>query len=400
MPRSPKPRFVSRSQRWYLAVGDPLPSGKSAMVILRYADGRPVAPGDEAGAGAAAAKLLGTRQTAQDRQGGITVAEMAGSYLRWLRDEGRTRKTLEGHDWHLGKFAAFVAGGMAYGDRPAASIEVEDLTAYRKAMERRGNQSGYIRIAYASILALWTWAARPVEGRRPSRLLERNPFAGLARPEKGEGRDLVLSPPLIAALVALAYARAAEAPHPDWPRNLKVAWNRAKRCRSLRALCLRLMAECGARPKEAVTLRWAWVTEAERWVVIPRAYTKTRRKDRVLILSPEVAGELANLRAVAPDPVYVFAGDPGVEPSPKMAASWFRDFRQAAQAVGIDVPDEATLYTFRHSFVTNAAAGGMDLRAMAPGLGHSAAVSESTYQHAQRRFLRELMDRAREAAKG
>lgn len=404
MPRHPKPRWEKRSQRWIAQVGAVSPvSGKARPVILRDERGVPIPHAGRAAAFAAFARILAVKEDEARKPAGPAVSDLIDAYLAWHESAGTRPRTIRDHEYHLYRFGEFERDGAKYEDRPAASIEVADLTAYRRSLEARGNQTGTVKLAYASVLACWRWGARPVEGREPLRMLPANPFEGLARPRRGKGRRLILAWPVIEELLGFALAWAEAPADPGWHRNRRISVERHRPLNRLRVLALRLIAECGARPHETMELRWDWLIEAERVAVIPSEHTKTGREDRIIGLSPGMAAELARLRRSGrTHPVYVFAdpSDPRDEDNPPTVHqfdAWFRGLRAAAQGDGIAIRADVTPYTLRHSFVSQARAGGIDLRELAPAMGHSADVSERTYAHAQLGEIRELMDRARAA---
>jgi integrase len=402
MPRQPKGYWDGRSGRYYARLGAvSSETGKCRAVMLRHEDGRPIAKGEQRAVALAVQRLLAAIERGERERASPTVATLIADFLEWHHARGSRPRTIGTHRWHLTKFARFEG----YDRRTAASITLADLTRWRKAMVAAGWQTGTLRGGYASILACWHWASRPVEDREPERIFAENPFDGLSRPRKGKGRKLVLPRATIERLIAIAEERTERPVEGRAHRCKKAAVEREREGNRLRCLALRLMAETGCRPGEAAALRWEWVMEAERAVVIPAEFTKTpgKAEDRILGLSPDLAGRLAELRASGRSHrtwVFATAGDPRERPpAPKRLAVWFGGVKADA-AKGeppIVLPAEATLYTLRHSLVSQARAGGIDLRELAPAMGHSAAVSEATYAHAQVVEIRELMDRAREA---
>jgi integrase len=359
-------------------------------MMLLHEDGRPIARGELAAVAAAIQRRLAEIEREERQQHGPTVAMLITEFLKWHRARGSRERTIYTHKWNLRKFASFAPGGIAYGSRPASSICLDDLSAWRESLEESGWSTGTIRIAYAAVLSCWHWAARPVERRIPARILSDNPFAGLERPARGDGRKLVLPWSTINALVEFA------------ERRSPTVYKRERTRDSVRCLALRLIAETGCRPHEAYQLRWDWLHETERAIVIPKAHTKTNREDRIIGLSREMAAALGALR-LAPHahPIWVFsiATESRIR-TPRVSRfdSWFRDLKAAAAKASppIILPDGTTPYTLRHSFITHAKAVGIDLRRLADGMGHSAAVAESVYNHPQVNDITKFMDEVRE----
>jgi integrase len=268
----------------------------------------------------------------------------------------------------------FEHGGAPYCDRAAAAIELKDLTRVRRAMEQRQNKSGYIRHLYAAVLACWRWAARPVEGRSPERLIPSNPFEGLARPKPGKGKKIVLPWSTIKALVDFAEARA------------EIVNRGSRRKSRLRALCLRLIADSGCRPKEAVELQWPWLDLDRCLAVIPWQHHKTGfhdEQERFFGFTPETAALLKTHRdSDKAHPVYVFAptADPRSRPPDRRdLRGWFWVLKKAALAAKVPIPAGMSLYTLRRSFTTAAKKGGLSFKDTTLAMGHSEDVAEAIY---------------------
>lgn len=400
MPRKPGPRRDARSRTWIAQLGTPSPkTGRRGRVTLRNEDGTVVKYEDHAGAHAAFARLMAASEAQEKRVAGPTACDVVVEFIRWHEASGSMPDTIATHRWHLFRFLDFEHGGVRYNDRPAASIEVRDWTRFRKDMEAKGSQTGYVRLAFSSVHACWRWAARPVEDREPLRMIPANPFEGLKRPRKGKGRRLVLPWSTIQDLGRFV-AGWVDRPHPEGAhRNRKVAINRQRPANRLKALACRLIIECGCRPKEAAILRWDWVREADRVIEIPEEFIKIH-EDRLIALTPGMADELARLRGSGESHatwVFVPARDERRdELDAKKLAEWFSLARHAARKAGIVLPPGTSLYTFRHSLVTLAREAGMDLRHIAPAFGHSAETAEGTYSHFRPNHIVGLMDEARE----
>lgn len=127
---------------------------------------------------------------------------------------------------------------------------------------------------------------------------------------------------------------------------------------------LDLIAESGCRPLEACALQWGWVHENERYVCIPSESHKTghhRGGARYFGLTPKMAGIFRAMRPDEPDewPVWVFAIRGQAQPPSRHGLDhWFANLRRAAIEAGIPIPSTMTLYSLRHSLVTQAHQGG------------------------------------------
>jgi integrase len=397
MPRKPGPRPDRNHDAWIAQLGEKSETtGRRGRVVLRYEDGSKIPFGDKAGAYAAFARKLAEVEATQRRATGPTAYEVVKAYLLWHEAAGSKPNTIASHEWHLFHFLDFEWGGGPYRDRGAATFTVPDWTRYRKAMQAKGAETGYVRLAYSSVHACWHWASRPIEDREPLKLIPENPFSGLPRPKKGGKRKLVLPWATIKAVAALIgpYVEREATGH----RNRKVATNRERAQNRLKALACRLIVECGCRPIEAAVLRWDWVHEDRRLIEIPREFIKTH-EDRQLGLTPELAGTLRQLRGSGEaHPVWVFrlATNPSTEePDPHRLAEWFAGLRKMAREGGVDLPPGTSLYTFRHSLITLAREAGMPLKELAHAFGHTEETAQEHYLHVGGAHVVAVMDEAR-----
>lgn len=384
MSRPIKPRWCPRDKAWLVPLGDISEvTGRRKYVVLRDEDGQKIGHNDVKG------KIKALRRLEDQSSSGPMVWDLIIDYLHWHEDRGSKPSTISDHQFQLEKFGLFEYQGVRYYDRPALSITLRDLARVRESMEARGCRSGYIRHLYASVLACWRWATRPIEGREPERLLSMNPLEGAERPRAGRGRKVIIPWSMIQELLQFAEKRA-------WSVNrslLAAAWRKA--------LMFRLVAESGCRPIEACRLEWSWVDEKNRVIVIPVDQHKTGWRhgdDRIFGLTVEMASHLGALRAIKDHCTgysqWVFAvRGQGYAPTRQGFDHWFSDLRRAAITAGFLIPPTITLYSFRHSLVTQARQGGISYRDLAVHMGHSEQVAEEVYSHLDPNFVRSQFDR-------
>lgn len=381
MSRPIRPRWCARDKAWLVPLGEVSEvTGRRKYVVLRDFEGLKITETDHIGKVKALQRL-------QDRRGaGPTVWDIILDYLRWHDKRGSKQTTIADHYFHLTKFGSFEHGGGYYYDRPASSITLRDLARVRESMESRGCKSGYVRHLYSSVFACWRWATRPIEGREPERLLETNPFEGAERPRASRSRRIVISWPTIEALIRFAASRADRLTSLNHAASWRKVW------------MLRLIAESGCRPIEACILDWSWVHEESRIIIIPATHHKTgwnRGRDRTIGLTHGMATIFAYLRHLElTHPTWVFAlANQTRFPSRHGLDHWFADLRKAAIAEGIGIPPTMTLYTLRHSLVTQAHQGGVSYCDLALHMGHSEQVAEQIYSHHDHRHVVAQFDR-------
>lgn len=387
MGRKIKPRWCARDKAWLVPLGEVSEvTGRRKYVVLRDERGEKVAGNNHLGKVRALQRL-------QERESlGLRVWEVILEYLNWHVDRGSKPTTIADHEFHLSKFGLFRYQGICYNDRLASSITLRDIARVRESMEARGCRSGYIRHLYSSVFACWRWAARPIEGREPERLLDVNPFEGAERPRAGRRRWDVIPWSAIEALLSFAFKRADNLTFSNRDLSLRKAW------------MLRLVAESGCRPQEACSLEWGWVYEDKRVIRIPPEAHKTGRhqgEDRIIGLTSEMAEILRMVRFMeSTHSRWVFSLNYYRNaPSRHGFDHWFADLRSAAIEEGIAIPSTMTLYTLRHSLVSQAHQGGVAYHDLALHMGHSEQVAEQVYSHPDPQHVVAQFDRMHAARK-
>lgn len=381
MPRQIKPHWCARDKAWLVPLGEISEvTGRRRYVVLRDTEGQKIGYRDING------KIKALRRLEERASSGLTVRELIIDYLNWHKDRGSRAATVADYEFHLSKFGLFEYQGVRYCDRPASSITLRDLARVRESMEERGCQSGYIRHLYSAVLACWRWASRPIEGRVPERLLTSNPLEGAERPRKGQARKLVIPWPTIIKLRQFAWSRAEKVKQPNIAKVWRKVW------------MLDLIAETGCRPGEACALEWSWVHEKERYILIPATAHKSGWRhgdDRIIGLTSKMSSILSAMRPDHPEawPTWVFALPGQQKPSRGRLDHWFADLREAAIESGIPIPPTMTLYSLRHSLVTQARQGGISYQDLAAHMGHSEQVAEQIYSHLDPDFIRTQFDR-------
>ena len=365
--------FDPRTSRWYARLGPVSEkSGKRLPVMLRHGDGSPILDGKRTPAvDLAIARLQESNAAAERGSSGPTVAEVCREFVAWHAANDSAIRTVQGHHYYLGRFCRFAHQGVPYANRPAESIEPEDLWRLDDAM-------GGLRLQYSSVLACWAWASRPVKGRDLTRMIPSNPLAKIRKPPRGK-------------------ITRKRFPWAETRRLLRFARNRARsigRARKdrtryferLRVLALRFIAVTGCRPKEAATLEWGDLNLDARLVTIPSERTKTRKtgKDRRFAIPRRMACALAVIKAspaAHPRWVFVPAWTRADAPTPEALGRWWREeLRPAAIAAGLDIPEGATLYWLRHEF-QSLGLEVMSAEAVSAVAGNSPKVLLETYHH-------------------
>jgi integrase len=158
------------------------------------------------------------------------------------------------------------------------------------------------------------------------------------------------------------------------------------------AALVSLLGYAGLRPQEALALSWSQVRDRtlliEQRVVGGeiRRSTKTRQNRTVRLLAP-VVQELKELRMWQrrpSDEALLFVGPGGRPWTETTLGNWKRRaFAPAKAAAGVP---EVTPYTLRHSFASLLIWEGRPITYVAAQLGHSPAMTLSTYAHVFEEF--------------
>lgn len=140
---------------------------------------------------------------------------------------------------------------------------------------------------------------------------------------------------------------------------------------------LRDLVECviltGCRPGDPARMR-----RSDYQVRNGRGFVTFRTKghERCVPLSPQAQALFDRLAKDKLPTAYLFTKDNG---HPWAAHDWRDAFKEAVQAAGL--PPETVLYTLRHSWITDAITGGIDLLTVAKLAGTSLAMIEKHYGH-------------------
>lgn len=329
-----------------------------------------------------------------------TVTALVELFLQWAeaeRDADRlSTGQLSSHGTHLGLFQSHVFEGKSVGDVKAKNLSPELADDFFEAMQAAEYSDHYVANVGKSVRAMLNWAARPVKGRTPSRLIHDSPLRGYQFPRP---------PGAVRGYVEGEVVR----------RFLRWSWGTARRRKTdalsrrfdrLFVLMLWFQRLTGCRPGEACDLRWNDIDWTAGRVVIPKERQKTgkkTRKARIIHLTPPVTRLLRVIeRLPSHHAVWVFthrrgnnavdrgqgdalAGEPW--PSGSAASAKVRTLREAAidaKIKGIEGvgPRKLVAYINRHAYVSDAVSMGLTHEQAANLVGNTAAVVAKVYAHA------------------
>ena len=128
-------------------------------------------------------------------------------------------------------------------------------------------------------------------------------------------------------------------------------------------LLLSIAYGCGLRASEVISLK---VTDIDSAQMVIRIEQGKGRKDRYVMLSPELLDMLRQWWTAARPQGWLFPGRPAVNPLTTRQLN--RIFHLAAEAA--EIKKGATLHTLRHSFATHLLESKLDIRMIQALLGH------------------------------
>lgn len=111
------------------------------------------------------------------------------------------------------------------------------------------------------------------------------------------------------------------------------------------------------------------------------------RKDRKVMLSPDLLDLLRDYWCEAHPQGWLFPGKPKINPVTSRQLG--RAFNSAKHLVGISKP--ATLHTLRHSFATHLMEAGTDVRVIQVLLGHAKLSTTARYTHVATKTIRDTV---------
>lgn len=413
MGRQAKGWWDRRTQRWYARLGPLDKNGRPLPVMLRDEQQNPIVDppqGDRVPRSVEKAvhRLKLERENRSAVIEGPTVDHVCSLYLDWHRTAAKSAmRTIRGHWYQLTRFCRFEHNGIRYGDRPAETIGPRDLWR----IDDSGG--GSLRQLYASVVACWNWAARPVKNRDPEVLIPANRLTKIERPAKGHIQDKTIDWGDARVMLRLArgYAR----------QKADTRAEKTRAARWLKVATLTAMAYTGARTLEIVSLEWNDIRWKDGILYIPATRTKTRYtgKPRIIGMQPRL---VRLLRAIQNwkhrHPVYVFYcawhSTEGVKDhadnrerelwkfvregvKPWLTAEWERR-RVYLEPRGINLTRDWTPYWLRHTYGTTALEEvGADVASSI--MGNSAEIMRNTYDHVSARRARNVADRVHEARK-
>lgn len=267
------------------------------------------------------------------------------------------------------------------------TIKVRDIDKAAVAQFHSGMQTTPVAAnrALAILSAILGWAekvgARP-DNSNPSRHIERYPEKAVERlltaaelARLGDALDRAMQSWTEASRTEWRQECERQADANEIAAGNRAAWIKARVPRrdtaeDWRAIAaLRLLIFTGARLSEILTLRWEWITVAQRIARLPDSKTGAKN----LYLPPGAMAVLESLPKMAGNP-FVLPGDRPLAPFVGIQKPW-----QRVRALA-GLPD-LRIHDLRHAFASVAVAGGDSLFIVGKLLGHRQASTTERYAH-------------------
>jgi integrase len=317
----------------------------------------------------------------------FTFGGLARQYLQAqaIASESSTLKTIAIHLRHIER---------TLGARFAiAQLTLADLQGHierrRRQPGRRGPVTGYtIRKEVMTLGAAWTWACQgglltgafPKQGLKYPKAEERSPFQTRAEIEhqlRGEGLTTAARAELWSCLFLTL---------PEVAEVLDCIRSRARHAFLYPMVCL--AAHTGARRSEILNARISdFDLDGGTVLLREKKRVKGQRTTRRVPLSPFLVGVLRDWFAAHPGGPYAFCLGPGISKSKAKRSSATPITRDEAHdhlrrtLEGSPWGVIRGWHIFRHSFVTNCAAAGVDQRLIDAWVGHTTEDMRRRYRH-------------------
>lgn len=366
-----------------------------------------------------------------------TVYWLCQSYLAWSEDEVAAGRVSGKQDQNRVAHLKLFVDHSGLKDRKARSLTPEAMDDFfarlrtvKLSQTDRTPSAYYVHNIGKTIRAMLRWAARPVSGRTPTRLIHPDPLDGYRYPgQPGAVRGYVEGV-VVRRFLRWAwgearwadnvrrYSKKPGAPGPE-PRGIKPTVSRRgalkRRFDRVFVLMLRFQRLTGCRPGEACGLEWSEVSPpppsdpVERWeprtITVKPERVKTRKQTtraRKIHVTPPVARLLRAIeRLPGRHDVYVFthmrgtgAADRGYlspeagEPWPdgSAASAKVAILRRAAIAAGVEGveavgPTKLIAYANRHAYASEGSSLGFSDEQIAEQLGNTPEVLRRVYSH-------------------
>jgi len=331
--RQPKPFFRKFTQSWYVEI-------RGRQINL----GR-----DEKQAWAKYRQLMASPDELDAHT--TTVVALFELYLEWVQ-RNRAKATYDAACRYLTSFAATIPRNLV-----VAKLEPHHITAWMNASPTWGSTTRNDAISH--VQRAFHWAVN-------QRILVRLPLPKLADKPGRQRREVVYTPAEFAEILAAI-------PDTEFRDLLEFLW------------------ESGCRPIEARILECRHVDLEKRIAILPPSNNKTRKAERVIILTERATGILRR-RIDSVETGVVFRNTRG--------RPWTKDsincrFQRLKKKLG---SDRICAYGIRHSYATEGLKNDVDPVSLAMLMGHSdPSMVAKTYQHLAQNHdhLRRQAERAR-----
>jgi integrase len=326
-----------------------------------------------------AKKLLGVVETGadpiearRDARAVRTFGEVAEEFLRQHVAAKRKSRTEESYRETLMKHVY-----PAIKSRRIVDVRRSDLAKLHSAMEETPSAANR---TLAVVSSVWNWAARREEVSAVA-----NPCLGIERYPENARESFLTSDEFARLGDAL---RLAETTGLEWSIDeTKPKANRAPKPENrLRTLdpfavaAIRLLILTGARLREILNLKWAYV-DCERGLLnLPDS--KTGKKS--VYLSAAALSVLSSLPRIEGNP-HIIAGSRSGEPRADLKKPW----AAISKAAGLD---GLRLHDLRHSFASIGAGASLGLHVIGKLLGHSQPATTARYAHLDADPMRRAVD--------
>lgn len=281
------------------------------------------------------------RYTKSDKIPGEEQAIQLEQFVRWLKAQRYSKKTIETYSDAMNVFLAF------YKEKDISKIDNEDLVKFNyEYILQRGYSASYQNQVISAIKLFFKIVVKKV-------ILEEE----INRPQGARKLPDILSKTELENLLSNQV-------------NIK------------HKAMLSLIYACGLRRSELLNLRINDIDSKRKVLIIKCAKGK---KDRIAPLPESIIEMLRNYYRTYKPKYWLFEG---VEGEKYTESSIQQVFRKAVKKAGIT--KEVTLHTLRHSYATHLLENGIDLRYIQEILGHKSSRTTEIYTHVTAKSIEKI----------
>jgi site-specific recombinase XerD len=330
----------------------------------------------------------------------FTALELCDRFVDWLK-EHRGDRTCDERNRHLSRFCNFQVGSQLIADLPADKVQASDLIAFKKHIAEKYELDQFTVDKHAtSIKHAWNWATKhpsPV----PHLPVTFRPFASVEkykRPDEPLVEEDLLKPKQVQALFDWADVDLTPVRRKGKYRERSLEERRATHRFTGFLHLLKCYYHTGARTSELAEVRVRDFLRQTRQLVLGRHKRSRTMKDpraRRITLNEEAHAIIERYCAGKEPDQRIFLTQAGKTWTRKRLDDRFAAIREKA-----GVPQDHTIYSFRHLWISQTLMAGVEIATVAVMAGTSVSMIEKVYGHFTNDHLAAAQERLDKVRRG